>query len=234
MKCAGRALALAELKVPLACIVILLICGMLTGCDVDDIPKSLGLSRQRYELKRDKDGRMVRLDTQTGETTVLVGDKLIRVETPEERDAKQATLAALATPTNWGSIELKAFSSSAYVTTRLLDGRLHYQFTLAPASAALTKSIADASTAGHVMLKELRLAGGMTLAPRSSEPPRFLLQFFDEAGFKTISIPIPAAGLLRVADESRKTVKFEARDSVDCPAEQYGRSRAWNVSWEGL
>ena len=53
-----------------------------------------GCDSRRYTLQRDQDGTMVRLDQQTGEMAILVGNKLVRVRSTSEVARGRGSTAA--------------------------------------------------------------------------------------------------------------------------------------------
>ena len=63
---------------PTPCRIVLLLM-LVSGCDIDDALKSLGLSRGHYELKQDTDGRPVRLDPSATPSRVLVSSTVVNI-----------------------------------------------------------------------------------------------------------------------------------------------------------
>jgi hypothetical protein len=101
--------------------------------------------KDRYEIKQDSSGRTIRLDKQTGEISILEGDKLTPIQ--EEADKKateqrrvaaeaatQSKLQALALPTMRLSkpFEMIGVKATAMDTMRT-DGKLYFQLQLHPA-----------------------------------------------------------------------------------------------------
>jgi hypothetical protein len=175
----------------------------------------LTTSCSRYEVKQDKDGRTIRLDHWTGDVTILIGDTLFKMKTPEEQKAQEETekkkTAALNTPRVMPSISIPQLGSvSANLRTVWRDGTLNYQFTITPVS----KVLRDARTNGYA---------------RS-----FTLIFYDDQGFKIKSLDIRLNSMSQTVDESGKPLWLNIDDSDFCTAENYERIRSWNVLWSGF
>lgn len=169
----------------------------------------------RYEVKQDKDGRTIRLDHWTGDVTILIGDTMVKMKTPEEQklqeEAEKQKTASLNTPRTMPPIPIPQLGNvSATLRTVWRDGTLNYQFIIAPES----KVLRDARASGY---------------GRS-----FTLIFYDDQGFKIKSIDVRLNSMSETVDEHGKPLWLDMDDSEFCTAEDYGRIRSWNVLWSGF
>jgi hypothetical protein len=102
----------------------------------------------RYQLSEDKEGRLVRLDTQTGEVTLIQGEKLtppVQTEptTPEARTSPQESSPSeeVLLPEGgkvWPTLSMPQLGdTSARLTSYWHNGKLHYVLELYPFSKRL-------------------------------------------------------------------------------------------------
>lgn len=183
-------------KLTNTCVVGVLAIISLSSCD-----------QNRYEIKEDKAGRMVRLDRRTGEITVLEGDKLVKLKDPDAQRMENTLVERLASPKVWPEVELPQLDKSK-VTLKTLwrNGHLHYQFSLAPEPKPV----------------------------RERAIVSFTVAFMDASGFKTLEIDLPLQRLTRIVNDKSETTSMDLDDSVPCSQDQYERSLAWTVRWRTL
>ena len=163
--------------------------------------------QNRYEIKEDKTGRMVRLDRRTGEISVLEGDKLVKVKGPDEQRREREFVHGLASAKLWPDAELTQLdTSTAELTTSWRDGFLHYQFVLHPEP----KSV-----------REGRITG-------------FIVSFTDASGFKTVEVDLPRTKLTRLVNDKGESTGLSHDDSVPCSQDQYERSVSWQSGGEAF
>ena len=97
---------------------------------------------QRYQLSKDDKGRLVRLDTQTGQIMLIDDDKLVSAQTTaSEQSASERQIPLVKLPNGgkaWPPITMPDLgNANAALTTYWYNGKMHYVIELYPMSKRL-------------------------------------------------------------------------------------------------
>jgi hypothetical protein len=165
----------------------------------------------RYELSKDNAGRLVRLDTQTGEVMLIEGDRLTPITGASVAQAG-AQLPQVALPQggkSWPTLAMPQLgSTSAALTSHWRDGKLHYVLELYPLS------------------KRLRLVQSGYYINSS-----FSMTLSDTAGKQMARVDLPASQLARVTGSSRNVEELSAEGDIPMTKEEYDTLAAWRLLW---
>jgi len=178
--------------------------GFLGACD--QLPGT-----NRYEIQQDSAGRTIRLDKQTGEITILEGDKLVSASSEQkalnEQAAAKNKLTALAQPRFF---PLKTFEllgvTAASCQTMWRDGKLFILVDLSPQPKLSGRSFG-------IGLSGLNLA------------------FIDASGFDIVDQPVPVTNITRIADNKGKITSLQINWSLALSQDAYESITDWTLTW---
>jgi hypothetical protein len=181
--------------------------SLLSATSCDQLPSS-----SRYEIKQDQSGRTIRLDKQTGEVSVVEGDKIA----PLVSEAEKKKIVAQA---EWASAQLaqsnfrpvKTFPmigvKTASCMTMWRDGKIFFQAYMEPVPRP------TAATYGI----------GLT---------RFRILFLDQNGFQLVDEAVPFSNLVNVSDTAgKKIVGQQISWSLPLSEQAYRSITDWSVTW---
>lgn len=164
----------------------------------------------RYDMKEDKQGRMIRVDRFTGEVTIIEGDKIVKVKTPDEQAEENKKRENLAKTRYLAPIDLSAIGGgTAGLMLSWHEDKLYYQFWISP----LTKRVE---------------------AARHEYGTSFDIILSDASGFELKRIPVPVPAMTGTVDNNGKANMISKDDSDFCTEDDYRRIANWNVSWLGF
>lgn len=169
---------------------------------------ALGCVADRYEIKEDQQGRIVRIDKRTGEIAVLEGDKF-EVKTPpgfwrsllgNQRD--------LSEPKSWPTRAIEPLGAdSALLGTSWRNGNLYYKLSLSPVSDRLRKAReSEFVTDYHITVN-----------------------LYDSMGFKVLEIPLLVNSLVGSVDEKGDLQRLVRNGWVACSRGDYERVSSWRL-----
>jgi len=168
-------------------------CILFTGCN-----------RNRYELMEDKKGRVIRLDKETGEMAILMGDELVKVIFAKDPDP--ASEWALAKSMDWPFRPIKQIGAdSVQVSTSWREGSVLYKFYVAP----IPKKYLSNPIPGV----------------------KFTVLFYDIAGFELLKVHIDRDDITKIVDSLGNEVGLSANGSVSCSRQIYSSFFTWNLNW---
>jgi len=159
----------------------------------------------------DKDGRMIRVDKSTGVVTVMDGDRITRVKTPEEQTAEDRDRDEFAKTRNMPILGLAGLGGGN-ATLRLSwhDGKVFYRFSIAPTSKQIE-------------------------AARSRPGPSFEILLDSAEGSVVKKIEVQAESMtLNRNDPSDTSSALTRDDSAPCAMDDYRRIASWDISWSGF
>lgn len=166
----------------------------------------------RYELSKDEQGRIIRLDKETGAISIVDGERLLPVKTPEQQEseavAARAKEKALGEPKQWSDQDFKQIGiTKASLTTKWIDGTLWYKLELQP----IPRNFYESYTAGQ--------------AP-------FVLKFKDSSGFELVKVDLYKSAFESYVDENGKRVALSANSSTPCTRSVYEELVGWGLTWK--
>ena len=176
------------------------------------ISLTAGCKGERYEMKEDRQGRIIRLDRRTGEVTVLEGDSLIHIISPKD-------LEALSEAKSWPIETLSQLGGIiANLKTSWRKGQLYYLYSVSPGSEK-----AEDIKEFNEVFKRGRLGDHY-----------FTVNLY-KGGFNMMELRVPLVSMTSIVDVEGKTTKLERNGAVSLSVENYQASRTWDVTWsEGL
>jgi hypothetical protein len=167
----------------------------------------------RYELSKDNAGRLVRLDTRTGEVTLIEGEKLTPIKgatasgVHTNPEAPQVTLPEGGKA--WPTLTVPQLgTTSAELTSYWQDGKLHYVLELYP------------------FLKRLKLVHNGYYNNSS-----FSLILSDTAGKQVARTDLPTERLARVTSSTRNVEELSAEGDIPMTKEDYDSLAGWQLLW---
>lgn len=164
----------------------------------------------KYSFEKDRAGRLVLLNRQSGDISILQGDVLIKARTEEEdRRDRESEKDALQAAKKWPDIHVPQIGkATASLSTSWQEGRLFYRFVAEPETDSMRKG-------------------------RQSHYPgdAFVLYFYDKGGFKRMEHSLTWADSSRTVDDKNKVVDLHWEDSTPCAKETYKTFDTWNLSW---
>ena len=167
----------------------------------------------RYALSKDSAGRLVRLDTRTGEVMLIEGGRL----TPMEGAAATAAQASPQVPQltlpeggkSWPTLAVPSLGNpGAALTSDWRDGNLHYVLELYPLS------------------KRLKLVHSGYYGDSS-----FSLIVSDATGKQSARTDLPTSRLTRVFSATRNIEELSAEGDIPMTKEQYDSLAGWQLLW---
>lgn len=176
---------------------------VLAGCATTD----------RYQLSKDDKGRLIRLDTQTGEVMLIEGEKLTPAPRATGSNSKVKPRIPLVTLPNggkaWPPITLPDLGNgNASLTSYWYNGKLHYVIELYPLS------------------KRLRLLDRGYYRNAS-----FSLILNDETGKRLAWTAIPTTRLQHTINKRRKMEQLSAEGVIVMKKQEYDRLADWQLQW---
>jgi len=170
-------------------------------------------ANQRYQLSKDDKGRLLRLDTQTGQVMQIDGDQLTPVQGDTASEIKtNAQVPELTLPNGgkaWPAATLPELgNTSAALTSYWYNGKLHYVIELYPLS------------------KRLKLVYSGYYSN-----PSFSLILNDKAGKRVAWTAIPANRLKHTFNKILKTEELSAEGVIVMTKQEYDGIDAWLLQW---
>ena len=176
----------------------------------------VGCAAGRYELSRDEAGRLLRLDTLTGEVMLVEGDKLTPVKKcstaaaePTSKDEELPQVDLPAGGKSWPTLTMpKLGNTKAELTSYWYNGKMHFVIELYPLSKRL----------------KLVYSG---YYPNSS----FSLLASDTTGKQILSTLIPANHLKHTLNKEQNVEQISAEGILSIPKEDYDSLTKWELRW---
>jgi len=167
----------------------------------------------RYELSKDSAGRLVRLDTRTGEVMSIEGDRLTPITgtaaTAAQTGPKIQQVTLPEGGRSWPVLTVPALGNpSAALTSDWRDGNLHYVLELYPLS------------------KRLKLVHSEYYGDSS-----FSLIVSDATGKQSARTDLPTSRLTRVFSTARNIEELSAEGDIPMTKEQYDSLAGWQLLW---
>lgn len=164
----------------------------------------------RYDMREDKQGRMIRVDRLTGEVTIVEGDKIIKAKTPEEQAAEKRKLDELARPRYLNSVSLPAIGGGiATIALSWREGRMYYRFQVMPVSKQVQAARGRFQTEFHILL-------------------------YDGDGFQIDKIVVHTIDLTGNVDDNGRLDMLSSEGVEPVSEDDFRRITDWNVSWSGF
>ena len=170
----------------------------------------------RYQLSRDDAGRLVRLDTQTGEVALIEGDKVTQVKGTAEATVSAAPQGEQIPPVSlpnggksWPALTLLDLgNTNAALTSYWYNGKLHYVLELYPFS------------------KRLKLVYGGYYRNAS-----FTLMVNNKAGKQVVWTAVPSNRLKHTISQTRNVEQLSAEGVIVMTKEDYDSLAGWQLQW---
>ena len=175
-----------------------------------------GCATGRYELTRDEAGRLMRLDTQTGEVALVEGDKLTPLKGTEmdatKADAKGEEIPLVELPDNgisWPTLTIPELgNASAELTSYWYNGKMRYILELYPLS------------------KRLKLVYGGYYTN-----PTFSLAMKNAAGKQVVWTALSGHRLKHTMNKKRKVEELSGEGVVVITKDDYESLANWQLHW---
>lgn len=175
-----------------------------------------GCATGRYELTRDEAGRLMRLDTQTGEVVLVEGDKLTPVKETKmgatKADTKDEEIPLVELPDNsksWPMLTIPELgNASAELTSYWYNGKMRYVLELYPLS------------------KRLNLIYGGYYTN-----PTFSLAMKNAAGKQVVWTALSGNRLKHSMNKKRKVEELSGEGVVVISKAEYDSLTNWELRW---
>ena len=175
-----------------------------------------GCAAGRYQLTRDEAGRLIRLDTQTGETMVVEGDKLTALKetkaAEEKKNAEDKEIPVVELPNggkHWPTLTVPELgNASADLTSYWYNGKMHYVLELYPIS------------------KRLKLVYGGYYTN-----PTFSLAMKDAAGKQVVWTALSGNRMKHAMNKKRKEEELSGEGVVVMTKGEYESLASWELRW---
>lgn len=193
----------------------------LSGCE----------KKERYAIEQGKDGRVYRLDRQTGEMAVVVGEKLIGMNTPERQKNEKQSESALAQEKNWPDENIpEPYNLNCKLKTSWREGRMYYIFSVYPMKKA------PASTEGKQIETPDPVSGDWEWRDQyiGNLSNHITINMADKGGFKLAEISLPFYSLIRTVDDKGKPSHIQNEGNVPCTSDTYKDLNSWSMQWNLL
>lgn len=157
-----------------------------------------------YEMKQDDKGRTVKINRITGEVSVIVDDKIIKLKDENDIKAEQEVTKKLGEAKIWSEIPLSIVGgANAKLITKWSDGNIYYQF---------------------FVDKNLRRKGNYFA--------NLSIQLHDNAAFLIEQILVPVSSMTGRLGADGKTIEFmEYKGQISMSEDTYKKIKEWNVTW---
>lgn len=167
----------------------------------------------RYQLSKDDKGRLVRLDTQTGQVMLIKGDQLTPVQGETTDEAKSnPQIPQVKLPNGgkaWPTTTLPELgNANAMLTSYWYNGKLHYVIELYPLS------------------KRLKLVYSGYYSN-----PSFSLILNDKTGKRVAWTVVPTSRLKHTLNKTLKTEELSAEGVIVMTKQEYDSLSAWQLQW---
>lgn len=164
----------------------------------------------RYELSKDSTGRLVRLDTRTGEVALVEGDRLTPIKGTAAALARTGPQVALPEGgKSWPALTSPLLGDTgAALTTSWQDGKLHYVIELYPLS------------------KRLKLVHSGYYSNSF-----FSVEAYDAAGKQVARIDLPTSRLARTVSNARNMEELSAGGDIAMTKMDYASLASWRLLW---
>jgi hypothetical protein len=170
----------------------------------------------RYELSKDNAGRLVRLDTQTGEVTLIEGEKLTPIPSAAATEAQtrlqDSQIPQLMLPEgskSWPTLSLPQLGdTNAALTSYWRNGELHYLLELSP------------------LKKRLMLVYNGYYNNAS-----FSMMVSDTAGKQVARADLPTSHLKRTTNKTHNVEELSAEGVIPMSKEDYDSLASWQLLW---
>lgn len=192
---------------------------LLLGCE----------KKERYTIEQGKDGRVYRLDRETGEMAVVTGDKLIGISTPEQQKSEKKFEVDLAQEKEWPIHVIPTpHNLSCRLKTSWREGKMYYIFSVHP----VKKAPVDAS--------EKQTESSSSTATKNWEwrdqyiddiSNHITIHMNDSGGFKLAEIGVPFYKLIRIVDDKGEPSNIQNEGNVQCTSEIYRALVDWSMQW---
>ena len=168
---------------------------------------------QRYQLSKDDKGRLVRLDTQTGEVMLIEGDKLTSAPGTTTAETKpKPQIPHLTLPSGgkaWPTLSIPDLGDArAALTSYWYNGKLHYVIELYPLS------------------KRLKLVYSGYYSN-----PSFSLILNDKTGKRVAWTAVPAGRLKHTFNKKLETEELSVEGVIMMTKREYDSLAAWQLQW---
>ena len=176
-----------------------------------------GCAAGRYQLARDDAGRLIRLDSQTGETMLVEGDKLMPLEETQEpaekKDAKETEIPEVELPNGgktWSTLTIPELGNAkADLTSYWYNGKMRYVLELYPLS------------------KRLNLVYGGYY-----NNPTFYISMKNAAGKQVVWTALSGNRLKHTVNKKRKIDELSGEGVVVMSKDEYESLANWQLQWK--
>ena len=177
-----------------------------------------GCATGRYQLSRDEAGRLVRLDTQTGEVMLVEGDKLTPVKAAEMgtvtakpvfKEEKISTIELPNDGKSWPTLTVPDLgNANAVLTSYWYNGKMRYVLELYP------------------MSKRLKL-----VYARYYTNPSFSITMDDTTGKQIVWTTLSGNRMKRTYNKKLKVDELSAEGIVVMTKDEYDSLASWQLQW---
>jgi hypothetical protein len=200
-------------------VIIAILFILLLGCE----------KKERYSIEQGKDGRVYRLDRETGEMAVVTGEKLIGISTPEKQINEKKYEADLAQEKNWPDRLLPApYNLSCGLKTSWREGKMYYIFSVSPVKQTSVNAEGKPTETSSSLASKNWEWRDQYIGNLSNH---IAIHMNDNGGFKLTEINVPFYTLIRTVDDKGEPSHIQNEGNVQCTSEIYKALTDWSLQW---
>jgi hypothetical protein len=198
---------------------VLLVLILQSGCEKKD----------RYAIEQGKDGRIYRLDRETGEMVAVSGDKLIAISTPESQIIEKKLEADLAEEKYWSDQTIPAPANlKCKLKTSWREGRMYYIFSIYPLEQ--TSVNAEGKQLEASSAKASRDWEWLDQYNRDFRTS-ITIHMNDKGSFKLADIHVPFYTVIRIVNAKGEPSHIQGDGTIYCTSEMYKAFNDWSLTW---
>ena len=193
-------------------IIFLLSSFLLVGCEYNPFEQS------PYQIIKDEDGKIYRLDKKTGKMAVIKDNKVMPLETPESTYTKESREKLLEEPKEWGDQRISGKKLKVAVRTNWRSGKLNYALRVFPYSSL------------EKIFRKLENVSRYNTTYRY-RTQNFIINFYDKNSFKIKSITVSMWDMTRIVNKNGEVIELSIKSSVACSQRDYLSIADSSVTW---
>jgi hypothetical protein len=154
-----------------------------------------------------QNGKMYRLNTQTGQLALIEDETITILDMPEPT---QRLFTPLHEAKHWSEYSIPDVGNiKANLSTSWRQGKLYFVFKASPFNEKIRKG----------------------LETDMFNQKRFTVNLLDKNGFVLVTFPVPLRGLTRIVDENGKPAEVVQRGNIQCSAKIYKDLENLDIEW---
>lgn len=180
----------------------------LSGCEYNPFEQN------KYQIIKNKDGKMYRFNKKTGEMMMIENDKAVPLDNIESTMAEKSEDLVLSEPVDWGEWVIPHKGLKMQLRTNWRNNSLYYQFKVFP-YYLLAK-----------MFKKSEKDYQYNLIWYG-----FIIKFLDKNGFIIKEIPVKLWDMERIVNKDGEEIALSLNSNDLCTKEDYFSIETYEIVW---